>query len=75
MDSGTSSQFIDVDYTGCMNLEMTLKPESQDLILAAGKPFPIGKITHTCTIKYRRSLLLVFCCGPLLVFCRTHMLT
>ena len=51
MDSGTSSQFIDVDYAGCINLEMTLKPESQDVILANGKPSPIGKITHTCTLK------------------------
>ena len=34
-----------------MNLEMTLKPESQDLILADGKPSPIRKITHTCTLK------------------------
>src|SRR5258705_293864 len=51
MDSGASSQFIDVDYAERMNLEMTLKPESQDLILADGKPFPIGKITHSCTLK------------------------
>ena len=51
MDSSASYQFIDVDYAGCMNLEMTLKPESQDLILADGKPSPIGKITHTCTLK------------------------
>jgi hypothetical protein len=51
MDSGASSQFIDVDYAERMNLEMTLKPESQDLILADGKPSPIGKITHTCTLK------------------------
>ena len=51
MDFGASSQFIDVDYFGHMNLEMILKPESQDLILADGKPFPIGKITHTCTLK------------------------
>src|SRR5258705_249970 len=28
MDSGASSQFIDVDYTEHINLEMTLKPES-----------------------------------------------
>ena len=34
-----------------MNLEMTLKPESQDLILADGKPFPIRKIIYTCTLK------------------------
>ena len=51
IDSGTSSQFIDVDYAGRMNLEMTLKPEFQDLILADGKPSPIGKITHTYTLK------------------------
>ena len=51
MHSGASSQFIDVDYVGCMNLKMTLKPESQDLILADMKPPPIGKITHTCTLK------------------------
>ena len=51
MDSGASLEFIDVDYTGHMNLEMTLKPESQDLILADGKPSPIRKITHTCTLK------------------------
>src|SRR5258706_2556123 len=40
IDSGASSQFIDVDYAEHMNLEMTLKPESQDLILADGKPSP-----------------------------------
>ena len=51
LDSGTSSQFIDVDYVGPMNLEMTLKLESQDLILADGKPSPIRKITNTCTLK------------------------
>src|SRR5258706_15315765 len=34
-----------------MNLEMTLKPESQDLILADGKPSLIGKITYTCILK------------------------
>ena len=51
MDSSASSQFIDVDYMGRMNLEMTLKPECQDLILADGKPSPIGKITYTCTLK------------------------
>ena len=51
MDSSASSQFIDVDYTGHMNLKMTLKPESQDLILADGKPSLIGKITYTCTLK------------------------
>src|SRR5258705_104626 len=49
--SGASSQFIDVNYAEHMNLEMTLKPESQDLILADGKPSPIRKITHTCTLK------------------------
>ena len=51
IDSGTSSQFIDVDYLGRMNLEMTPKPKSQDLILADMKPSPIGKIIHTCTLK------------------------
>ena len=51
MDSGASCQFIDVDYAGRMNLEMTLKPESQDLILADGKPSPIRKIIYTCTLK------------------------
>ena len=51
MDSSASSQFIHVDYMGHINLEMTLKPESQDLILADGKPSPIGKITYTCTLK------------------------
>ena len=47
MDSGTSSQFIDINYTRCINLEMTLKPESQDMILADGKPSPMGKIIPT----------------------------
>ena len=51
MDSGASSQFIDVHYMRCINLEMTLKPKSQDLILADGKPSPIGKITHTHTLN------------------------
>ena len=51
IDSGASSQFIDIDYTGYMNLEMTLKPESQDLILADGKPSPIENITYACTLK------------------------
>ena len=51
IDSGARSQFIDVDYAGHMNLEMTPKPESQDLILADRKLSPIGKITYTCTLK------------------------
>ena len=51
IDSGASSQFIDVDYVSHINLEMILKPESQDLILADGKLSPIRKITHTCTLK------------------------
>ena len=49
--SGASSQFIDIDYASRMKLEMTLKPKSQDLILADGKPSLIGKITYTCTLK------------------------
>ena len=51
MDSGASSQFIDVDYMGYMNLKMTPKPESQNLILANRKPSTIGKIIHTYTLK------------------------
>ena len=51
IDSGAGSQFIDVDYMRCMNLESTLKLESQDLILGDGKPSPIAKITHTYTLK------------------------
>ena len=51
IDSGASSQFIDIDYAGRMNLEIIPNPESQDLILADGKPSPIGKITHTYALK------------------------
>ena len=50
-DSGASFEFIDVDYPSRLNLEMTLKPESQDLIVADGSPSPIKKIIHTCTLK------------------------
>ena len=61
MDSGPSSQFIDMQYAERMNLEMNLKSKAQDLILADRKPSPIGKITHTCTLKltidqYRENL-------------------
>jgi hypothetical protein len=51
MDSGTSSQFIDVTYAERMNLNLDIKPEAQDLILADGEPSPVGKITHTYTLK------------------------
>ena len=51
MDSGASSQFIDMQYAEYMNLEMTLEPKAQDLILANRKPSPIGKIIHTYTLK------------------------
>ena len=51
VDSSASSQFIDMQYAEHMNLEMTLNPKAQDLILANGKPAPIGKIIYTYTLK------------------------
>ena len=51
IDSSASSQFINIQYAEHINLKMILKPKVQYLILADRKPSPIGKITHTCTLK------------------------
>lgn len=51
IDSGASSHFIDLDYATKLKLPLELKIKPKSLILADGKPSPIGMITHTCILK------------------------
>ena len=51
VDSGASSQFIDLDFTLNLNLKLDLKPKPEDLVLADGLRSKVGQITHTCTLK------------------------
>jgi len=51
VDSGASSQFIDLDFALNMNLPLTPKEKPEDLVLADGARSIIGQITHTCTLK------------------------
>ena len=51
VDSGASSQFIDLDFALNLNLKLDLKPELEDLVLADGLRSKVGQITHTCTLK------------------------
>jgi len=44
VDSGASSQFIDLDFALNLNLPLATKEKPEDLVLA-------GQITHTCTLK------------------------
>jgi len=51
VDSGASSQFIDLDFALNLNLKLDLKPVPEDLVLADGLRSKVGQITHTCTLR------------------------
>jgi len=51
IDSGASSQFIDLDFTLSLNLPLDLKRKPEDLVLADGVHSKVGQITHTCSLR------------------------
>jgi len=51
VDSGASSQFIDLDFALNLNLPLATKEKPEDLVLADGARSIVGQITHTCTLK------------------------
>ena len=51
IDSGASSQFIDLDFTLGLNLALDKKSTPEDLVLADGVRSKVGQITHTYTLK------------------------
>jgi len=51
IDSGASSQFIDLDFALSLNLPLDLKRKPEDLVLADRVPFKVGQITHTCSLR------------------------
>ena len=53
IDSGASSQFIDLDFALGLNLTLDKKNTTEDLVLrlADGVCSKVGQITYTCTLK------------------------
>jgi len=51
IDSGASSQFIDLDFAMNMNLPLVPKGKPEDLVLADGARSIIGQIMHICNWK------------------------
>jgi len=51
VDSGASSQFIDLDFALNLNLPLVPKEKPEDLVPADGSRSIVGQITHTCTLK------------------------
>jgi len=51
VDSGASSQFIDLDLPLNLNLPLVPKEKPEDLVLADGARSIVGQITYTCTLK------------------------
>jgi len=51
INSGASSQFIDLDFTLSLNLPLDLKRKPEDLVLADGVCSKVGQITHTCSLR------------------------
>ena len=51
IESGASSQFIDLDFARSLNLNLNLKNKPEDLVLADGLMSKVGQITHTCTLN------------------------
>ena len=49
IDSGASTQFIDLDFTVKNNLPLTLKPKPETLIVVDGREAE-SELTHTCTL-------------------------
>jgi len=51
IDSGASSQFIDLDFAMNMNLPLVPKGKPEDLVLVDGACSIIGQIMHTCNLN------------------------
>jgi len=51
IDSGASSQFIDLDFTLSLNLPLDLNRKPEDLVLANGVHSKVGQITYTCSLR------------------------
>ena len=51
IDSGASSQFIDLDFALGLNPALDKKTTPEDLVLADRVRSKVGQITHTCTLK------------------------
>jgi len=51
IDSGASSQFLDLNFALSLNLPLDLKKKPEDLVLADGVCSKIGQITHTCFLR------------------------
>jgi len=51
VDSGASSQFIDLDFALNLNLPLATKEKPEELVLADGARSIVRQITHTCTLK------------------------
>ena len=49
IDSGASTQFIDLDFVVKNNLPLTLKPKPETLIVVDGREAE-SQLTHTCTL-------------------------
>ena len=49
IDSGASTQFIDLDFAVKNNLPLTLKPKPETLIVVDGREAE-SQLTHTCTL-------------------------
>ena len=49
IDSGASTQFIDLDFAIKNNLPLTLKPKPETLIVVDGREAE-NQLTHTCTL-------------------------
>lgn len=50
IDSGASTQFIDIDFAAKHNLQLTLKPRPETLIVVDGREAN-NRLTHTCTLN------------------------
>jgi len=51
IDSGASSQFIDLDFALSLNLPLDFKRKPEDLVLADGVRSKVGQITHACSLR------------------------
>ena len=49
IDSGASTQFIDLDFAVKNNLQLTLKPKPETFIVVDGREAE-SQLTHTCTL-------------------------
>ena len=56
IDSGASSQFVDIDFWERHGIALKPKPSPESLILTNGEASPVGKITHTCSLYLRTDL-------------------